>query len=232
MFQKLIQQFNVFSRENWWIYLLLLGTILIVLMTWKGNLLEIIILFSINLLWAMSNMLMMSSYKNKNFSEGSVFILIANILYTSLSIYAWIHDGDMQYIFWQLSFLLAGIKVFMLYNFARNLSLINMKSIFVLNIIVLSVLVFYIWITPPVFVQSLWIFAITLGLAITHDIYRYFLIVFGNFFIVAGSMLLLWENYLDGNILWVTVAYMLLWLSTLVYYLKLFPLYISRFKKL
>jgi hypothetical protein len=89
-------------------------------------------------------MLMMSSYKNKNFSEGSVFILIANILYTSLSIYAWIHDGDMQYIFWQLSFLLAGIKVFMLYNFARNLSLINMKSIFVLNIIVLSVLVFYI----------------------------------------------------------------------------------------
>lgn len=230
MLEKLILQFKVFSKENWWIYLLLAATIGVVMVTWKGNLLEIVILFSINLLGAICNMLMMSSYKNKQFSEGSIFILTANTLYTILSLYAWIHDGDMQYIFWQLSFLLTWIKVFLLYTYNKDISLINFKSIFVLNIWVMSILLFYIGMSVPVLIQSLWIFAITLGLALVNDTNRYFVIVFWNLLVVSGSILLLGENYFDGKIQWVTVAYMLLWLSTFVYYLKLFPLYISRLK--
>jgi hypothetical protein len=175
---------------------------------------------------------MMSSYKNKKFAEGSVFILIANTLYTGLSLYAWVQNGDIQYIFWQLSFFLTGLKAFMLYTCNKKWFFINFMSIFTLNSIVLLLLVLYVWITTPVFIQSLWIFLITLWLALTDDIHRYFLIISGNLFVVTGSMLLLGENYIEWNILWVTVAYTLLWLSTFVYYLKLFPLYISRFKKL
>lgn len=232
MLQKLLKQFNIFSSENWWIYILLAITVLLVFLTGKGNMLEIIVLFSINLCGAMFNMLMMSAYKNKHFSEGSVFIVIANMLYTGLSLYAWLHDGDMQYIFWQLSFLLVGFKAFALYTYDIHLKYINFYSIFILNILVMWLLVWYIGLSYFAIVQSSGIALITLGLALRNDELRYFLVTFWNFFVVAWSLCILWENYLSGNILWITVAYTLLWLSTFVYYLKLLPLYISRYKNI
>jgi len=90
----------------------------------------------------MCNMLMMSSYKDKKFVEGSIFILTANFLYTFLSLYAWIFDGDMQYIFWQASFLLTGLKAFFYYSYNKDLKYINFWSILILNIVVMSLLIF------------------------------------------------------------------------------------------
>jgi len=146
MLQKLFKQFKIFSRENWWIYLLLLWAIGAVLYTGKGNVYEVILIFLLNLSGSMCNMLMMSSYKDKKFIEWSIFILTANFLYTFLSLYAWIFDGDMQYIFWQASFLLTGFKAFFYYSYNTDLKYINFWSILVLNTIVMSLLIFKIWI--------------------------------------------------------------------------------------
>ena len=230
MIQKLWLQFQVFSRENWWIYAILWLTISVVIYSGKWNFIEILILFFINLLWAMCNMLMMSSYNNKKFAEGSIFIVSANILYTFLSLYAWFENGDIQYLLWQTSFLLTGFKAYMLYSFNRDLGYINFLSIFLLNSCVLYTLVFYIWITFPVFIQCIWIFLITLWLSLVHDTQRYFVILMWNLWVVSGTLFLFIENYLFWSILGVTVAYMLLWLSTFVYYLKLLPAYIYRYK--
>ncbi len=230
MLQKLLLQCRGFSQENWWIYILLSITIGVVIYSWKWNFVEIIILFVINLLWAMCNMLMMSSYKNKKFAEWSVFIVTANMLYTLLSLYAWIQNGDLQYLFWQFSFLLTWFKAYMLYTYNKDIQYINFITIFILNTFVILALIQYVWITMPVVFQSLGIFLITLGLALKHDTYRYFIILFWNIFVVGGTLFLLWENYISWNILWITVAYMLLWLSTLIYYFKLLPIYISRYK--
>lgn len=232
MFQQLIVQFQKFSRENWWIYILLIFTILIVIFTGKGNLVEVLILFSINLCWAIFNMLMMSAYKDKKFSEWSVFILIANTLYTILSLYAWLHDGDMQYIFWQTSFLLTGIQAFMFYTHNINLKFINFYSIFILNSCVLLLLIEYIGVWIFVLIQSLGIALVTLWLSLRYDTYRYLLILTWNLFLVIWSLLIFSDNYASGNILGVTVAYTLLWLSTFVYYLKLLPTYLSRLKNI
>lgn len=232
MFQQLLAQFQKFSRENWWIYILLLIAILVVIYTGKGNLYEVLFVFLFNLSWAMCNMLMMSSYKDKKFVEGSIFIITANTIYTFLSLYAWLYNGDMQYIFWQASFLLTGFKALFLYTYKIDLRYINFVTILILNTLVMITLVGYIWLSFSAIIQSFGIAGITLWLSLKHDVYRYFFILFWNTLVVVWSFSILIEDFFVGSILWVTVAYALLGLSISSYNYKILPDYISRYKKL
>ena len=232
MLQKLLLQFKTFTRENWWIYLLLCFALWIVMYTWKGNVYEVIVIFLFNLSGAMCNMLMMSSYKDKKFIEGSIFIVSANTIYTFLSLYAWLINGDMQYIFWQTSFLLTGFKALFLYAFKVDIKYINFWSILTLNTCVMTLLISYVRLDIYAIIQSFWIAGITLGLAITHDIYRYFWILFGNTLVVIGSFAILVADFTGWSILGITVAYALLGLSICSYNYKILPEYISRLKQL
>ena len=230
MLQKLFLQLKQFSRENWWIYLLLALALFVVSYTWKWNIYEVFFVFLFNLLGALCNMLMMSSYKDKKFIEGSIFIVTANTLYTFLSLYAWIYSGELQYIFWQASFLLTWIKAFMYYSYGKNIKLINFYSILILNIFVLWALIFYVKISGEAIIQSLWIAGITLGLALTNDIKRYFYILAWNTLVVLWTFLILVQDYLGWEILGITVAYALLWLSICSYNYRILPEYIRRRK--
>jgi len=232
MIHKLLNQFKTFSRENWWIYLLLFLALATVLLTGKGNIYEVLVIFFINLSGAMCNMLMMSSYKDKKFVEGSIFIMTANILYTSISLYAWLHDGDMQYIFWQASFLLTWLKAFMLYTYKIDVKYINFFTILFLNMGVMYILVWNIQISGAAIIQSCWIAGITLWLALTNDTRRYFFLLVWNTLTTMWTCILLVTDFFSGNILWITIAYMLLGLSISVYNYKLLPVYISRLKQL
>lgn len=232
MLLKLLLQFQKFSRENWWIYILLLFTLTIVVLTGKGNIIEIVGIFLLNLTGAMCNMLMMSSYKDWKYKEGSTFILIANTLCTCIALYAWLHDGDIQYLFWQMSFILAGTQTFVFYNYAYKIKCINVCSIALLNVIVLYCLVYIVWVGIFALIQSFGLAILTVGLVVKNDIKRYFLIMIGNSCTVIGSLLILLDNYREGNILWVTVAYTLLGLSIAMYNYRILPEYISRIKHL
>ena len=231
MLQKLLQQFKIFTRENWWIYILLLISVGVVLYTGKGNIYEIIAIFFLNLTGAMCNMLMMSSYKDKKFIEGSIFIVSANVIYTFLSLYAWLHDGDLQYIFWQASFLLTGFKALFFYTYKIDLKYINFYTILLLNTAVMWALVFYVWLWSYAIIQSLWIALITLWLASLNDIQRYSFILLWNTLVVLGSFSILVTDYLQGSILWVTVAYSLLGLSICTYNYRILPEYLRRIKQ-
>jgi len=230
MSQKLLKQFQIFSRENWWIYVLLLVAVVVVIYTGKWNIYEVIGIFFLNLSGAMCNILMMSSYKDKRFIEWSIFILTANTLYTFLSLYAWLHDWNLQYIFWQASFLLTGFKAFFLYTYKIDLKYINFLSILILNSIVMYTLVYFIWLWPAAIIQSFWIAGITLGLSLKNDIWRYFFILAWNSLVVLWTFSILVFDYLEWDILWVTVAYALLGLSICTYNYKILPIYISRIK--
>ncbi len=232
MLQKLLQQFKIFSHENWWIYVLLMLAVSVVLYTGKWNIYEVIAIFFLNLSGAMCNMLMMSSYKDKRFVEGSIFIVMANVLYTFLSLYAWLHDGDLQYIFWQTSFLLTGFKALFYYMYNINIRVINFVSILILNSIVMFALIFHVWIWFWPIVQSFGIACITLWLSLTHDMKRYFFILIWNTLVVLGTSSILVLDYMQGSILGVTVAYALLWLSICSYNYKILPVYISRYKNI
>lgn len=232
MFKKLLEQFIIFSRENWWVYILLLSTLAIVVITWRWNIIEIVSIFILNLMAAMCNMLMMSSYKDKRFQEGSIFILLANLLYTCISLYAWIHDGDIQYIFWQASFILTWVQMFVFYNYNYTIKFINIYTIAFLNLVVLYSLIYIVGVEIFAIIQSFWLAILTLGLIVKNDTQRYFLILSWNNCTVIWSLLILISNYTDGNLLWVTVAYTLLGLSITMYYLKILPEYIVRIRNI
>ena len=228
MLQKLLQEFIQFSKENWWVYILLCIALGVVVHTGKGNMIEVIGIFFLNITAATCNMLMMSSYKDKKFMEGSIFILSANILYTLISLYALLIDGDMQYIMWQISFLLTGLYAFFWYNYNYKLFFVHPISIFMLNSVIFYILITYFEVSLPVLIQSWWLFAITFGLSLLDNTRRFFAILVWNIFVVCGTSLILFENYSEWSILWVTIAYGLLSLSICSYNIRILPKYISR----
>lgn len=64
MFQ-IVKEFKDFSRQNWWIYLLLTGALIIVWYTGKGDMVEIVGLFLANILGNLFIMAMQDNYTSK-----------------------------------------------------------------------------------------------------------------------------------------------------------------------
>ena len=83
----LIQELKNFSKGNWWIYLLLAIALTIVYITWKGNLIEIIILFLANFLWNLFIMVMQANYTAKNNKVWAIYHASATLVFTLISIY-------------------------------------------------------------------------------------------------------------------------------------------------
>ncbi len=232
MVGSLVAGFQKFSRENLWIYLLLAIAFIIVLVTGKGNLYEIVFLFTLNLIANLCAILMQDSYKNQDMGTGAVFLMIANTLYTLLALYGYFINGEPQYLLWQTSFILTGLKAVALYKFDTDIKWINPWSMWALNTLLLYISFFVLDIPWYGLIQSVGFCFVTIGLVMTNDIYRYFTILLGTTFLVTGNLLWIMSNYNSGYILWITLSYFLLVLSTFVFYLKLFFVYLERFKRL
>lgn len=230
MLESIAVEVQRFSKQNWWIYILLLLALGVVFVTGKGNLLEIIILFFLNLLWNLCTMMMQSLYKEKNFSLGSTFLLVANTIFTVVALYGFFGNNEWQYILWQIVFFLSWLKVFLLYNYDYDIKWVSPKHYIVYNSVLLFITYFILEIQGYGFIQAIGFAFITLWFTMTHDIHRYFTILIGIVFLTIGNISWIVDNYIAGYILGITVSYALLSLTTFSFYLKLLPTYISRLK--
>ena len=104
MLQKLIQQFKLFSRENWWIYAIFILALAIVFLTEKGQMWEVVLIFFLNMLGNLYVLLMQDSYKDSHFKRGAIFLMIGNILYGTIAIYSAVFNAEYQYLLWQIAF--------------------------------------------------------------------------------------------------------------------------------
>lgn len=225
MLLHLLQQFKVFSRVNWWIYILLSCIVVFVYFTSTWNAFEIFIFFLLNLLWALFMMMMQDSYKDYNFSIGSIFLLFANIIYWWISLYWFLVNNEVQYLLWQISFNLSWIQLLLKDVWWITIRWINFYTIFPLWIIIISILVLYYHISFYWLIQSLWFLSVSSWLVIANNIKRYYALFLWTFLIVSGSFIGIAANYLSWDILWITVGYWLLWTVTLIYYIQTFPKY-------
>ncbi|MDD3145257.1 MAG: hypothetical protein PHV23_04065 [Candidatus Gracilibacteria bacterium] len=236
----LINELKNFSKGNWWIYVLLIIALIIVYITGKGNLLEIIILFLANFLGNLFIMVMQANYTAKNNKIGAIYQISSVTVFTILSVYSAIKLDQSQYIIWQLCYILAALKAFSFYNFGKEIKFLNSGSLGVLNAILISIFIFFAGkqINLGLFnlnfnvelgsiLMALGFSFVTSGLVSINDKLRYWLNIIGVIGIVAGSGLLLVLSYINGNIDGISLGYFILTSTVLVYYTKLLPKYLK-----
>lgn len=229
-----------FSRENWWIFPLLIIATIIIWITWKGNILEIIILFFANFIANLFIMVMQWNYTAWNNKLWWIYQLTSTLIFVFISSYWLFVLEQSQYIIWQFCYLLAAIKAFSFYNFSKDFKFINPISLWILNIILLTIFIYFsqttinilwleIFFTASIWaiIMALWFSFVTTGLISTNDVFRYWMNVIWVSWIVLGSLILIIVWYQNWNVSWIDLWYFILTSTVLVYYLKLLPKYIK-----
>lgn len=224
-----IKELKSFSRENWWVYLLLIIASTIVYLTWKWNLIEILFLFLLNFLWNLFVMVAMWNYQTKNNKIWSVYHLACTLTFTVMSIYWAIFLDQFQYILWQITYLIAAIKAIIFYNLNKDIKIFNAGTVWIINIILIWLFLHLFSFDLYATIQAVWFSLVTTWLVSTNDKFRFYMSLFWVFFITTGSFLITWDLYLNNNWewLWISLWYFLLTLSVLIYHIKLLPKYLK-----
>lgn len=236
----LINELKNFSKWNWWVYALLIIALIIVYITGKWNLIEIIILFLANFLWNLFIMVMQANYTAKNNKIWAIYHVSSVTVFTFLSLYSAIKLWQSQYIIWQFSYILAALKAFSFYNFWKDIKFLNAWSVWVLNVILISIFIYFAWrqinlwlfnlnfnVELWTILMALWFSFVTSWLVSINDKLRYWLNIIWVLGIVAWSWVLLILSYINWNIDWISLWYFILTSTVLVYYTKLLPKYLK-----
>ncbi len=230
-----LEELKNFSKENWWVYLLLIIASAIVIMTWKWNIIEILILFLLNLFANIAIMAAMWNYSKNENKTWAVFHLTSTLLFTSLSIYSFFRFNQAQYLLWQVCFLSAGIKAITFYNFKKDLKFLNPYVIWTLNIIFLVLFLtfwkqlgFNTWVWS--LLMAIWFSFVTTWLVSINDKFRYWGNYIWAFFIISWASIWTYLSYKAWSINWVDLGYFILTLTAFIYFSKLLPQYIKKNK--
>jgi len=223
MVGSLYKEFSRFSKENWWIYLLLFFCLGIIYITSSGNIAEILAVFFVYVVADICIMNMIVLMDEKNHKMASMFQLLGNTIFTILFVYHFFQSGQLQYILGSTGFILSAVKNISKYHFQVPLSFINGTSLFIMNVIIFVWAYSFLWnVTFQILFQALgWTFFTSC--LVIDDIYRrwkYLLGLIGLSSMVIGSSIGLYVEFFQWNIYGVTLCYFLLPLSVLVVYLK------------
>ena len=229
-----------FSKQNWWIYLLLMISIVIVYVTWKWNIAEILILFIANFLWNLFIMVMQSNYTSWDSKIWAIYHLSSTLIFTLISIYWLIYLWKYQYVIWQICYLIASIKAFTFYNFWKDIKIFNEYFLWALNVFLIFLYIYFwinwlnIWWNEIIFsvwfewiIMALWFSFVTTWLVSTKDKFRYWTNLVWIIFIIIGSLYWVVMWYFWWKIDWVSLWYVILTMTTFVFYLKLLKYYLK-----
>ena len=223
-----LKELKKFSRQNWWVYLMLVIVLLIAYFTWKWNIIEILFLFLLNFIANLFIMVAMWNYLEKNNKIWSFYHVGWTSLFVILWLYWLIFQDFYQYILFQISFIIAWIKAFTYYNYNKDIKIFNEKSMILFNILLLILFINYF--NPQLFslLQVIGFSLVTVWLVSTKDNFRYFGNLFWTFFIIWWSIVGVYLSYNNWSIDWISLWYALLTLTALIYFLKLLPKYIKK----
>jgi hypothetical protein len=215
-----------FSKQNWWIFILFIVALIIILVTRRWNIAEIVLLFLANFIWNLFIMIMQENYTNKNNKIGAYYHVWANITFTAIAIYGFVLLHQWQYIIWQIAYICWAIKAFSHYNFWKEIKILNETTLILLNV---ALIIIFLYIFPFQyfsFFQAIGFSLITIGLVSIKDTIRYWLSIIGIFLLVWGSLWGVIWSFLQWTTDGIALGYFLLTGSVLIYYLKLLKKYI------
>lgn len=223
-----IKELRNFSKDNWWVYIILIICLWIVYKTGKGDLTEIIILFIANFLWNLFIMIMQDFYTAEKNKKWAINQLVSVSIFTSLAIYGLFSKWQFQYIIWQFMYILAAAKVFSFYIFEKDLRILNENTFLVINFLLFLVFVNFIPHDNFHILQALWFSLITSWLVSIKDKVRYWLNLFGIFALTAGSLWWVIISYITLELDWIALWFFLLTWTVFVFYIKILPNYLKK----
>lgn len=218
----LLKEIKQFSKQNWWIYLLFIISLFVIYKTNSWSLLEVALVFIFHFFWDICVMMMWDFY-SKNQERKALYAQIWSfIIFWLIGIYAWLTSEKWSYLVPQILFFWPIIKWF-----KPNLKWLN--SIFMLSIwIFVLIMYYYLWLIPDlsIFIQILWFIIFPISLIVENSKIKYFWSLLWIFFIFLGSASMLYNWFLEWNVIWTDLSYTLLPFTVFIYYLKLIKKYI------
>jgi len=225
MFWKELEKF---SKQNWWVYLMLIIVLLLAYFTWKWNIIEILFLFLLNFSATLFTMIAIWNYSEWKNKIGSIYHISGTSLFIIMSLYWAFFQWYYQYIIFQIAFAIAAIKAFSFYNYKKEIKIFNEINMVIFNTILF--IIFIVLFKPELFAifQALGFAFVTIWLVSIKDKFRYFGNLFWTFFIIIGSIIWVYWSYNNWSIDWISLWYTLLTTTALIYFLKLLPEYIRK----
>ena len=216
-----LNEIKKFSKQNWWVYLFFFMCLIIIWYTEKWNILEVFLVFLAHFLWDLLMMMMWDYYSKKEFKNWAISQAIWNLIFWSIWIYAIFKSSEWQYFLPTIAFLMWAVKTYFLQVKWKNIKFLNVQSVILVNLVIFWVYLYF-WLFKEFYsyIQFLGFATWSTGLIIQENKKRYLFYVLGTFLIALGSLIWIYFNYLNWNILWTSISYFLLPLTVVIFYLK------------
>lgn len=219
----LIEEIKIFSKNNWWIYIIFVLCLGIIYKTNTWNIFEISTIFIFHFLWDLFVMMMVYYFWIKENKKWLLFQILNFFVFFSLWIYAWLTGWKRHYLLPDLAFILPSIKEYFLLFRQKVLKFLNWKLSIFINIIIFFIN-YYIWMfsTLSNTIQIFWFSFFSIWLILISEKLKYFISMFWIFLITLWSFLSVYYSFLESDIKWIDISYALLPLTVLVFYIKNF----------
>lgn len=215
------EEIKVFSKGNWWIYIIFTFCLVIIYKTNTWNIFEISLVFIFHFLGDLFVMMMAYYFSIKDNKNWSIFQILNFIIFFSIAIYASITSWKFHYLLYQPSFVLPTIKWYFHIVKNKNLKYLNWQFSLFINIIIVY-MSYTLWLLKsyPIIIQMIWFSWFSIALILDNEKYKYFLSLFWIFAMVIWSWYLVYSSFLISDIKWIDVSYTLLPFTVFVFYLK------------
>lgn len=221
MIDLLLKELKIFSKQNWWIYIIFFICLLIIWYTEKWSIIEVIWVFIAHFLGDLFMMMMWSYYAEKNFKSWAIIQVLWNLVFLFIWIYAILKSGEWQYFLPTFAFMMWAVKTYFLQVKSKDIKFLNVYSVILVNLAIFFVYLYFdlFW-TFYSYIQFLWFAMWATGLIIQESRWRYIYYVWWTSLIALWSFLWMYVNYMDWEVLWTSISYFLLPLTVVVFYLK------------
>ncbi len=222
------KEIKIFVKSNWWIFLIFTLCILLIYKTNSGNIFEISSVFILHFSGDLAVMMMLYYFSMKNNKYWVWFQIYQFFIFTTLWIYAWLTWWKWHYLLPQLVFILPSLKGYFKEFKSKNISFINWKLSFFLNLFIIAVN-YHLWLFDSIYniIQIFWFFFFSIWLILLSEKQKYIFSLIWIFLITFGSFLSVYESFLVSNIKWIDISYFLLPLTVFVFYIKNFRKFIN-----
>lgn len=215
------EEIKIFSKNNWWIYIIFMLCLAIIYKTNTWNIFEVCIVFMFHFLWDLFVMLMAHYFSIRDNKNWLIFQILNFVIFFSIAIYASITSWKFHYLLYQMAFILPSIKGYFLLFKNKNIKILNWKFSVIVNILIIFVS-YYLWLLKSfwLIMQIIWFSGFSIALILENEKNKYFLSLFWLFSMVIWSGFLVYTSFLSSSIKWVDVSYTLLPLTVFVFYTK------------
>lgn len=219
------RQVERFFQENWWVTIIYIGMLVLIYVDHAGDFIPVSLVSSLHFIGDILIMMMFTAYDEKNYKSAGYLQILSLLIFLSVKVYTGVAQKGWYYILADPIYILAAIKSYYLPVKGIDLKFINFASMTVLSaILLISFSIFgaeQIHIAPQQWIQTLGIHIFAIALCTTPESkLQYVLSVLGLTAMIVGSAFDVMYAWQDGEVKGLSISYMLLPLTVLIYRLK------------